>query len=593
MGSRKRLTAYLATNKWRFIGGAFFSAGVAGINLYTASLLKRFLDATMFSSWHEVCIVAILFAALQIPKGLASFGQHYLLASATNHIAAAIRDDVYSHLHRMSLNFFERNKIGHLMSRMTNDVGLIQNGSGAVLDAVAAPMMVIGGISYMFKINWILALVAVVFAPGMSIVISRITRRMRKLTMTLQFRLADVAAVLEETLAGIRIVKSFGMEKHEVRRFADQNRASLMAALKGARRSAAVTPVTEFVGALAVCAVVLVGGYLVVEKMMTLGDLTAFAFISFHVASSAKAIGRLNVTYHQAMAGVERIFEILDEQPDLSDAPDAIELDEVEGWVEFRDVSFSYQTGEEVLSGISFTMEPGKVVALVGPSGAGKSTIANVIPRFYDVTGGAVLVDGSDVRKVTASSLRRHIGIVPQETVLFSGTIRDNIAYGRPDATDQEIEEAARAANAHDFIAQFEQGYNTIIGERGVRLSGGERQRVSIARAILKDPRILILDEATSSLDSTSERLVQEALEVLMRGRTTLVIAHRLSTITSAHKIIVLAGGKIVEQGSFDELMEREGMFARLYRAQFDVQAFASAAGAGGPGETSLEKSQD
>ena len=588
--ARKRLLAYLTAHKGRIIGGTVLSAVVTGVDLYTATLAKRFLDA---KSWQDIYTVAALFAIVQVPKGIASFGQFYLIASAVNRIAVRIRDATYEHLHQLSLSFFERNKIGHLMSRMTNDVALIQSGAGSATDAISAPMMLVGGAAYMFWKSWQLALVAVVFVPGMAILISRITRRMRKLTTFLQLKLADVAAVLEETMAGIRIVKSFGMEKHEIRRFADENRASLHAALKSARRSATVAPLTELVGSLCVTAIVLVGGFLVVKGMLTIGDLAAFAVVGFHVASKAKAMGRLGVVYHQTMAGAERIFEILDEQPDLVDAPDAVELDRVEGRVEFRDVSFAYQTGEQVLSGISFAVEPGKALALVGPSGAGKSTIANVIPRFYDVTSGAVLVDGYDVRKVTAESLRRHIGIVPQETILFSGTVRDNIAYGRPEATDQEVEQAARAANAQNFIMQLEQGYHTIIGERGVRLSGGERQRIAIARALLKDPRILILDEATSSLDAASEQLVQEALEVLMRGRTTLVIAHRLSTITKAHRIIVLGDGRIVEEGTFEELMSREGFFARLYRAQFDLQTIGMADRGGVSGGTPLAENQN
>lgn len=588
---RKRLIAYLASCKLLFIGGAIFGAAVAGMDLYVARLLKFFFDAATDHSWSDVQRVAAIFVLLQLPKGVSVFAQSYLIASATNRIATSMRDEIYSHLQKMSLSFFERNKIGHLMSRMTNDVGLIQNGSGAVIDAITAPLLVIFGIGRMFTINWMLAVVVVLFVPGMSLIISRITRRMRKLTTMLQVKLADVAAVLEETIAGIRVVKSFGAERHEISRFAEQNRASLAAALRGARRNAAVTPVTEMVSSLAVAAIVLVGGYLVVvEKVMTLSTLAEFATIGFFVSSASKKIGRLNVTYHQAMAGLERVFEVLDERPDVIDAQDAVELGEIDGSVEFRNVSFSYQTGEQVLSEVSFTMAPGEAVAVVGPSGAGKSTIANVIPRFYDITGGAVLVDGHDVRCVTMESLRRHIGIVPQETILFSGTIRDNIAYGKPEATDKEVELAARAANAHDFIMQFDDCYDTIIGERGTRLSGGERQRVSIARAILKDPRILILDEATSSLDTTSERLVQEALEVLMHGRTTLVIAHRLSTITKSDKIIVVAEGRIVEQGTFGELISCDGMFARLYRAQGDVQARRALMGTGGSDETLLEE---
>jgi len=594
---RKRLWSYIAENKWRFLGSMFFGALVAAIDLYTAHLLNPFIEAAKGGStasqphaWGEICRIAAIFVLIQIPKGFSNYWMTYLVASATNHIGTRIRNELYSHLQRMSLSYFERNKVGHLMSRMTNDVGLIQNGSAAVVDSIIAPLMIVGGIARMFMINWILAIVAIIFAPGMGWIISKVTRRMRKLTVMLQAKLAEVASVFEETIVGIRIVKSFGMEAQEVKRFVTQSTASLAAALKAAKRNAMVTPIVELVGALAVAVVVLVGGYMVVTGRMTFGSLAEFAMIGFYVSGSAKKVGRLNVVYHQTMAGVERVFEVLDEQPDMVDADDAVSLDHVEGRVEFRDVSFSYQTGEQVLNGISFVIEPGKVVAIVGPSGAGKTTVANVIPRFYDVTSGAVLVDGFDVRKIKTESLRKHITIVPQETILFSGTVRENIAYGKPDATDEEIEQAARAANAHDFITKLEDGYLTVIGERGVRLSGGERQRISIARAILKDPRILILDEATSSLDTNSERLVQDALERLMNGRTTLVIAHRLSTITKADNIIVLGDGKIIEQGTFDELMSREGVFAHLYRAQYDLQSIGGVIANGGRIEETVEK---
>jgi len=534
----------------------------------------------------------VRYLLVQLPKGLAAFGSVYAFSVVTNRIATSIRDQVYEHLHRMSLSFFERNKIGHLMSRMTNDVALIQNGSTLVVDFITAPTIVLLGVMYMFVIDWRLTLTCVVFAPAMSWIISRITHRIRKLTISLQLALADVSALIEETIAGVRIVKSFGMERREVDRFKAENQRSLRAALRAARRNAMVTPVTEVLGSLALAAGMLVGGYQMVHGRITLGDFFVFIAVGFYVSNNAKKIGRLGAIYHQTMAGVDRIFEILEEKPDMTNAPDAIDLPVVEGQVEFRDVSFSYQTGEEVLSHISFTMEPGKAVAVVGPSGAGKSTIANIIPRFYDVSGGGVLIDGHDVRSIKIESLRSHIGIVPQETILFSGTIRDNIAYGRPDATDEEVEQAAKAANAHIFITQFEHGYHTVIGERGVRLSGGERQRISIARAILKDPKVLILDEATSSLDATSERLVQEALESLMRGRTTLVIAHRLSTITKCDEIVVLRSGSIAEQGSFSALMAQNGLFAKLYRSQFDLQAIGAAAGTG-TSEGTLDQNQD
>ncbi|MEN6372780.1 MAG: ABC transporter ATP-binding protein [Armatimonadota bacterium] len=589
MDNRKKLVQYILAYKWQFILGSILGGVVTCGDLLTPFLAGKFLNAVKLDNWNMIKMIALAFVIVQLPKGVANYGQSYLIASATNRIATDIRNRIYAHLHSMTLSFFERNKVGHLMSRMTNDVGLIQNGSGAITDVINAPLTVIGGIARMFMINWVLAGIFILFVPGMGVLISRITRKMRKLTINLQLKLADVIAVLEETIVGIRVVKSFGMEKNEIQRFFEQNLASLKAALKSARRSALVTPITEFFGTIVVVAIMLLGGYLVTSHQIPYGSIVEFGGIAFYVASSAKKIGRLNVTYHQTMAGIDRIFEVLDEEPDIADSPDAVDLGEITGHVAFKNVSFSYQTGEQVLKNISFTMEPGKAVAVVGPSGAGKSTVANLVPRFYEVSGGAVLVDDHDIRCVTLESLRKHIGIVPQETILFSGTIRDNIAYGRPDATDEEVEQAARAANAHMFVSQFEDGYKTVIGERGARLSGGERQRIAIARAILKDPRILILDEATSSLDATSERLVQEALDKLMVGRTTLVIAHRLSTIKQADLIIVLGDGRIVEQGSFDELMQHEGAFARLYHTQFDLKKEEVVASS----EGHLEKTQN
>ncbi len=557
-----------------------FGLVITGTDLYLARLVKLFVEGAsqgygsgspgQLQGWTDIQRVALILVFLQIPKGIATYSQSYLVASATNRIAATLREEIYAHLHRLSLSFFERSKVGHIISRMTNDVGLIQNSAGSLVDAVTSPLIIIGGICRMFWINWMLALVALLFVPGIGVVISKVTRRMRKLATALQVKLADVSAVIDETIAGIRIVKSFGAEAHEVAKFCNTNTASLRAALRAARRNAMAVPVGEMFSSVAVAIIVLVGGYLmVVKNVFQFSDFAEFIVIGFYVSSSAKRVGRLNVAYHQTMAGMERVFEVLDEQPDIVDSQTAIDIGAVQGRVEFRNVDFSYQTGEQVLQKVSFAMEPGEVVAVVGRSGSGKSTLASLIPRFYDVSDGAVLIDDHDVRDVTRASIRKHIGIVPQEAILFSGTIRDNIAYGAQNASDAEIVAAARAANAHDFISSFENGYQTIVGERGTRLSGGEKQRVSIARALLKDPRILILDEATSSLDTASEQLVQAALDVLMQGRTTLMIAHRLSTITKADKVIVMDGGRIVEQGKFDDLVSQGGAFSDLHSAQF------------------------
>ncbi len=412
----------------------------------------------------------------------------------------------------------------------------------------------------------------IVFVPLMAAGIDRLTKKIRGLTTATQGKLADVNANIDESVRGVRIVKSFGMEDQETKRFAQVNSASLSAAQRAARRQSFVIPAIDVMGSVATAFVILIGGLMVVKGSISFPDLGKFGMLLFYVAGAAKSFGRLNVTYQQTMSGAERIFELLDTISDLTEDPNGVVLEDVQGRVEFDKVGFEYNAGEVVLREVSFTIDPGEVVAIVGPSGAGKSTCADLIGRFYDVTSGRVLVEGHDVRHIRTASLREHIAMVPQETILFSGTIADNIAYGQPGADMSEITEVAKAANAHEFIEDMPNSYNTRLGEGGVGLSGGQRQRVSIARALLKNPKILILDEATSSLDAASEGVVQEALDRLMKGRSTLVIAHRLSSVTGANRILVIDRGRIVESGSFDELIAAAGLFSQLYKTQSRVE---------------------
>ena len=592
MDTRKRLLKYVLMYKGRLVIAGVCGLLIAGCKILLAIIVGWFaaipqgahavdkISIVQFGLEHGfirpentqsalLWIVAVSVVLVHIPIGLLTFFNSYIIASVTNRLGTRVRDDMYAHLQSLPLSYFHRSRIGHIMSRMSNDVSLIQNSSTVVMQAIDGPLMIIVGLAKMFSISWKLSVLALVFVPLMGVAIDRLAKKMRSLTTTVQVKLADVNACIEESVRGVRIVKSFGMEEQEIKRFAGVNNNSLTAALRAARRNALVFPFVEVMGAISSATILLLGGLLMVKGDIPFPDLTTFTFVAFIVAGSAKQFGRLNVLYQQTMAGAERIFELMDVKSDLIEDPSGVILRDVKGRVEFKDVYFEYKPGEMVLDNLSFCIEPGEVVAIVGSSGAGKSTVADLIPRFYDVTGGQILVENHDVRHINTVSLREHIAMVPQETILFSGTIADNISYGRPGASMEEIIEVARAANAHDFISSTPMGYQTKLGESGVGLSGGQRQRISIARALLKNPKILILDEATSSLDAASEGVVQEALDRLMQGRSTLVIAHRLSTVTNADRILVMDKGRVVESGAFSDLLNSGGIFAQLCKSQF------------------------
>jgi len=454
-------------------------------------------------------------------------------------------------------------------------------------------------LSYLFYVNTKLALLSLIFIPCMAAVISRISRKVRRISGSVQEKLSDVTTILEETVAGVRIIKSFAAEDHEVSRFSEENHRTLHTMMRGVRKTAQLRPIVDFIGAFGIAMILFIGGndvastnkvqlqeqqawivahpgqpVMKTEKFpkqggMDQGELIMFVFLLNSVAQAASGVGAIATTRAQALAAAQRIFEdVLDVEAEIRDKPNAVPLPHIDGNIVFENVSFRYSPDSpDVLRNVSFEVKPGEIVALVGRSGAGKSTLVDLIPRFYDPTEGRILIDGHDVRDVVTASLRRQIGIVPQETWLFAGPLRDNIAYGNRDASDEEIKSAAYAANAY-FIEGMEQKFDTIVGERGIRLSGGERQRIAIARAILMNPRVLILDEATSSLDASSEALVQEALDTLMKGRTTLVIAHRLSTIINADRILAMRDGQVIEAGTHRELVAAGGYYAQLYETQ-------------------------
>lgn len=569
-----KLWEYIYPDRRYLVYALACAIGVSLLDLLFLGLVKRVLNAMTSGTGKYLALYiagVVLIYAVRWPF---VYGQTANFAESGQRLGVRLRDAIFMHLQGLSLGFFNRQRTGALMSTVNNDVPILQSTVANFKDVASAPFLIIGCLIYMFCTSWQLTLMAILIMPLMALTINHLTRLIRQITSRTQDKLADVNTLMEEKLSGVRVIQSFSAEGQEIARFHSENQHAKNLYMDNVQQQARIKPSIDLIGAAGVALTLWIGGRLVVSHAggFTFGDLGMFVAALNKVAVGINSLGAIKVTYEQVQAAGGRILEnVLDVQSDVQDSPDAIVLPPIEGRVEFRNVDFAYNAQTPVLRNLSFVMKPGEVVAVVGPSGAGKSTISDLIPRFYDPESGAILIDGHDLRGVTIHSLRSQIGIVPQETMLFGGTIRDNIAYGNPDATDDMIINAAHAANAHDFIsdeAQMPLGYETVVGQRGVQLSGGQRQRIAIARALLKNPRVLILDEATSSLDTQSEQLVQDALERLMLGRTTLIIAHRLSTIQNAHKILVLQEGRIVESGAHSELLRRGGLYADLYAAQ-------------------------
>ncbi|MFB3885521.1 MAG: lipid A export permease/ATP-binding protein MsbA [Thermodesulfobacteriota bacterium] len=538
--------------------------------LLTKIIVRLHLESLFLIQGTEMLrILPVAIILLFLFRGIFSYGQAYLMNFVGLKVIADLREKLYNHLQALSLSFFTKTSTGTLISRITNDVNLIQ---GAVSNTIAGVLKdaftIFSLVGVIFYQSWKLAIIAFIIFPVGIIPIKELGKRMRKYARKGQQRYGFITSFLHETITGNRIVKAFNMEEYEKRRFAEENDRLFRTFLKRVRIRSLSHPLMELLGGIAAAIIIWVGGYLIIRGELTPGAFLSFLAAFFMLYAPVRELSKVNLEIQEGLAGAMRVFEILDTATDIKDEEGAHPLPPVSKGIDFQKISFKYDE-EVVLKDISLHVNVGEVIALVGMSGAGKTSLVNLLPRFYDVEQGQILIDGGDIRKVTLKSLRDQIGLVTQQTILFNDTVRNNIAYGNMKCSDEEIIRAAKAANAHNFIQRLPQGYETTIGEQGVKLSGGERQRLSIARALLKNAPILILDEATSSLDSDSETEVQHALEYLMKGRTVFVIAHRLSTIRNAHRIIVLSHGQIVEEGTHEALMNLQGEYRRLYELQF------------------------
>jgi subfamily B ATP-binding cassette protein MsbA len=564
------LLALLKDSWFNLALSAVCSAVEAGMTALSAWLVKPVVEKIFEQKNAQMLVlIPLVVIAVFIVKGIAAYGSYYLLNHVGQSVILRLRNRLYNYMQDLPLAFFLREKTGDLMSRITNDVSIISSMfTSAITGSLRDCFSIIGLLSVTFYLIPKLAVYAFIVLPLAAFPIFHFGRRIRRVRLGAQEAMADLNAFLHETLMGTKIVKAFGMGNYEKRRFADKSRKIFRLEMKEARVRAMSSPMMEFLGGLGIAFIIWYGGNQVIAGTYSFGTFMSFLTSVALLYEPLKKLSKVNNAIQRGMAAVDRIFEILDQKSDIIEAPSPVQIQPGRHGIKFDHVFFKYDTAM-VLKDINLTVETGEILALVGMSGGGKTSLVNLIPRFYDVTQGSILVDDVDIRQASIASLRRQIAIVTQEPILFNDTVRNNIAYGTPEASEEQIIQAAKDAYAYDFITSFARGFDTSIGELGGRLSGGQKQRICIARALLKDAPILILDEATSSLDSESEALVQKALGNLMKGRTTFIIAHRLSTIGYAHRILVIVDGRIVEEGGHEQLLACRGAYHKLYQLQF------------------------
>lgn len=570
MSTLYRILSYYKSYYLLLFLGILGSAIVAVCTIFPAWVMKSVVNDVLVNcdmralNWIAIALIVVMFV-----KGIAQFTQGYIMQYVSQSILKKIRSSCFDTLLRLPLSYYATHRTGQLMSRITADVLILQNLLTSFTGLIGDVIALIGFCAYIFYLHWKLALISIVIIPIIGAFINKFARKMKKIGSNMQSRIGDISTVLQEYITGVKVVKIFTLEEFMRDRFENVNKANFKETMRGGKINAATTPVIEFLNTCGLSLIFWYGGYEVIRGNLNAGQLISFLTALVGLFAPIKNLSKMSNVISISVGAGERVFEILDAPVNITERDDAKKLEKCKGEVEFENVTFAYKENEPVLKNISIKVPAGQVIALVGPSGAGKTTFVNLIPRFFDTEHGAIKIDGNNVKDLSFDSMRKYIGLVPQETLLFSGTIEENIRFGRLDATKDEIIEAAKLANAHEFILEQPNGYETQLGERGVNLSGGEGQRIALSRAFLKDPSILILDEATSALDSETENLIRDSLNLLMKNRTTFMIAHRLSTVVNADKIVVFKAGEIVEQGSHTELLQRNGLYSQLYNSQY------------------------